>query len=98
SVSLTPSTGIRALAFDTGEGGRFEMLDEAQIERAMAAAREGLDAGMLALESVPGIAPDVRREIVRLSREGADCRDGDCRAPRLLSAFRWNGLNLAAVD
>ena len=98
SVSLTPRTGIRALAFETGDGGRFEWLDEARIEQAMSSAREGIDAGLLALDAVPGIAPDVRREVVRISREGASCRNADCKAPRLLSAFRWNGLNLAAVD
>ena len=35
---------------------------------------------------VPGIAPDIRREVVRLAE-----------APTLLEAFRWNGLNLATV-
>ena len=35
---------------------------------------------------VPGVAPDIRREVLRL---------GD--APTLLEAFRWNGLNLATV-
>src|SRR5690606_17023408 len=98
SVALKPRSGLRALAFDTGDGGRFEWLDEARIEQAMSAAREGVDAGLLALDAVPGIAPDVRREVIRISREGAGCRDADCKAPRLLSAFRWNGLNLAAVD
>lgn len=41
------------------------------------------------------VAPDVRREIIRL---GADCKGDDCRLPVLAEAFRWNGLNLAAVD
>ena len=43
----------------------------------------------------PGFAEEIRREVVRI---GADCDGKDCKAPRLLSAFRWNGLNLAAVD
>lgn len=35
---------------------------------------------------VPGVAPDIRREVDRLVE-----------APMLLEAFRWNGLNLATV-
>ena len=35
---------------------------------------------------VPGVAPDIRREVNRLVE-----------APMLLEAFRWNGLNLATV-
>lgn len=35
---------------------------------------------------VPGVAPDIRREVVRLDD-----------ATTLLEAFRWNGLNLATV-
>lgn len=41
------------------------------------------------------VAPDVRREIIRL---GSDCTGNDCRLPALAEALRWNGLNLAAVD
>lgn len=41
------------------------------------------------------IAPDVRTEIIRLGR---DCKGEDCKLPVLAEAFRWNGLNLAAVD
>ncbi|MES2858414.1 MAG: PDZ domain-containing protein [Pseudomonadota bacterium] len=41
------------------------------------------------------IAPDVRREIIRL---GSDCKGDDCKLPALAEAFRWNGLNLATVD
>jgi len=98
SAAVVPKAGGHALAFATGDGGRFEWLDEAQLERSISSAMEGLDAGLLALESVPGIAPDVRREVIRIGRDGADCKGEDCKAPRLLSAFRWNGLNLASVD
>jgi predicted metalloprotease with PDZ domain len=41
-----------------------------------------------------GVAPQIRREIVR-----EDLCDGDdCRLPLLAEAFRWNGLNLASID
>src|SRR5690606_30009207 len=78
--------------------GRSEWVEGGHVEHARAVARKELDAGLLALRSAPGIPPEVRREVIRLSREGADCSGEDCRTPRLLSAFRWNGLNLAAVD
>lgn len=98
SATVAPQPGGRAFAFTTGDGGRFEWLDDGHVEHARAVARKELDAGLLALRSAPGIPPEVRREVIRLSREGADCSGEDCRTPRLLSAFRWNGLNLAAVD
>src|SRR5690606_8769729 len=97
-ATVTPKPSARAFAFSTGDGGRFEWIDEAQFERTISSAMEGLDAGLLALESVPGIAPHVRREITRIGREGGACNGRDCPPPRLLSACRWNGLNLAAVD
>ena len=46
---------------------------------------------------MPAIAPDVRREIIRIG-PGIACKGNDCDMPALMSAFRWNGLNLAAVD
>lgn len=47
---------------------------------------------------VPGIAPDVREEVVRIRTPKADCKGEDCKFPALATAFRWNGLNLASVD
>ena len=41
------------------------------------------------------IAPDVRRELIRL---GSDCSGEHCRLPALAEALRWNGLNLASLD
>ena len=44
-----------------------------------------------------GVDPHVRTEVLRL--QGPDPCEGDnCRLPFLAEAFRWNGLNLAAVD
>lgn len=60
--------------------------------------------GQIEIESsgvhvTPGLAmaPEIRREIVRIGPDGP-CQGHDCRTPRLLSALRWNGLNLASVD
>ena len=41
-----------------------------------------------------GVAPQIRREIVREDL----CEGDDCRLPLLAEAFRWNGLNLASID
>ena len=98
SVAVTPKRSGRAFAFATGDGGALEWLDEGQLERAVSSAMEGLDASLMALESLPGIAPDVRSEVLRITRDGSACKGEDCKAPQLLSAFRWNGLNLAALD
>ncbi len=45
----------------------------------------------------PGVAPQMRTEIMRLGAHGP-CKDKPCNFPMLVEAFRWNGLNLAAVD
>ena len=95
-VALQPDGRRRALAFSTADG-RVEWLDRDAIAQGLDAARDGLQTASVALDSVPGIASDVRREIQRISREGA-CRGGDCTPGTLLSALRWHGLNLASVD
>lgn len=45
----------------------------------------------------PGVPPKVRHEIIRIG-PGIACKGKDCDMPALMSAFRWNGLNLATVD
>lgn len=46
-------------------------------------------------EWAAAVAPDLRRDIVRLR---SDCKGDDCKLPALAEAFRWNGLNLASVE
>lgn len=46
---------------------------------------------------LPAIAPDVRREVIRIGPHG-DCKGQDCDFPVLAEALRWNGLNLASVE
>ena len=43
------------------------------------------------------LAPEIRSEIIRIG-PGTACKGKDCDMPALMSAFRWNGLNLATVD
>ncbi|GAB3381694.1 PDZ domain-containing protein [Lysobacter fragariae] len=52
----------------------------------------GMDERVIVMRD--GVAPEIRREIIRMGHEGA-CRDGDC---MLAEAFRLTGLNLASVD
>lgn len=49
------------------------------------------------VEHAPGVAPEVRREIIRIASDD-NCKSGNCRTPMLMEALRWNGLNLASVD
>ncbi|BCT92764.1 hypothetical protein LYSHEL_17880 [Lysobacter helvus] len=49
------------------------------------------------LIDVPGMAPGLEQEIIRIGPRG-DCKGQDCKVPMLAEAFRWNGLNLASVD
>lgn len=98
-ATITPERRAPVLALRSGDG-HVEWLDPADPGQDLAAARHGLHAASIALEAVPGIAPEVRREITRLGRAGT-CRDGDdagCGSRNLLSALRWHGLNLASVD
>lgn len=87
SVAATPAHNARAFAFTTGDGGEFEWFDGAEMQRIQALASEFANSELV--KSLPGIAPEIRREVTRVV-------DGE--ASRLLSAFRWNGLNLAALD
>lgn len=43
------------------------------------------------------VAPEIGSEIIHIG-PGIACKGNDCDMPALMSAFRWNGLNLATVD
>lgn len=51
---------------------------------------EGMD-----FDPPPGISAEINEELRRISPA---CKGKNCKAPMMLSAFRWNGLNLASVD
>ena len=68
---------------------------EARARLAEAHARMATVDAKRQAEWAAAIAPALQREIVSLR---SDCRGDDCRLPALAEAFRWNGLNLAAVD
>lgn len=72
-------------------GGELAAHARIAAEKALAATGGARRTGELAF----AIAPDVRRDIIRL---GSDCKGEDCKLPALAEALRWNGLNLAAID
>ena len=76
------------IRMEAGDAGRHARVAEAHARAAAGDARRHA-------EWAAAIAPDVRTEIIRL---GSDCKGEDCKLPVLAEAFRWNGLNLAAVD
>ncbi|WP_411832863.1 PDZ domain-containing protein [Pseudoxanthomonas mexicana] len=85
TTSVTPQQ-TRALAL---------MLENAPRPAIDAELQEKL--ARLRVEMPTLIAPEVQRELRRLGSD--DCQDGGaCRLAVLADAFRWNGLNLAAVD
>ena len=111
-VSLTPKVGDRLMVvpegaffdgdlkvFTSTDGDVREITaDRIRIDKdtfAKARTRTNASDAKRHAEWAAAIAPDVRTEIIRL---GSDCKDDDCKLPVLAEAFRWNGLNLAAVD
>lgn len=95
SVSLVPRLDSRVMVWNQADGAVMKAGGPVFIQ-------QGVD-GTMAIESDSieiehlGTTPGMHTEVVRISRSG-DCAGGDCRAPMLAEAFRWNGLNLASVD
>lgn len=67
----------------------------AEVQAALAAS--DISAEVQAALAETNIAAEVRAALAG-SGLSADCDGEDCAPPMLLSAFRWNGLNLATVD
>ncbi|MEP6633778.1 MAG: PDZ domain-containing protein [Luteimonas sp.] len=65
-----------------GDGGTFKFdFDDTDLQRMLPA----------------GIAPQIRKELIRIGPDGA-CKGEACSFDVLSEAFRWNGLNLATID
>lgn len=92
SVKVTPGAGDHLIMLHDGDN-ELELVGAPSMHigpdgEARFAARE--------VRIAPGgIAPQIRREIIR--EDLCDDR-ADCRLPMLAEAFRWNGLNLASID
>ena len=95
TVKVTPKLGERVIVMRDADG-----LSIARGEPTMQTDRNGrlsVSAKSMEVYQATVVAPQVRSELIRLGPMG-DCKDGDCRLPVLAEAFRWSGLNLAAVD
>lgn len=88
TTSVTPSADRRFAVFTTRDGARGRA-DGNVVVHTFPDGALSIDADAIDVENLAAIAPEVRRDIRRVV---------DGQAPRLLSAFRWNGLNLASVD
>lgn len=92
SVDITPRPG-------TG----VAMLSGDELARTLEGVREGLDGvdmqriGEQVRIATSGIGQEVERALAAAGLD-ADCEGRACGTPRLLSAVRWSGLNLAALD
>lgn len=91
SASVTPKDGDRFFVIpdvaDAEIKARHAAMSAASAARIEADAKHRAEMAM--------IAPDVRREIIRLD---SDCKGDDCKMPALVEALRWSGVNLATVD
>lgn len=95
TVKVTPRLGSRALLY-AGDGFSAEDFDF-DIDIDHDAIRASVDEAM---REVSKEMPRIRQEIMRLGdcgKDGNNSRNGPCRFPVLAEAFRWSGLNLAAV-
>ena len=100
-VGVTPQIDQHVFVWNGGDGGPMKAGSRMAAPQA--------ESGVFAFDSgdfdfdfdtdamAAGIAPEIRREIIRIGPDGK-CKGDACRAPMLMSAFRWNGLNLASVD
>ncbi|HET8818151.1 MAG TPA: PDZ domain-containing protein [Xanthomonadaceae bacterium] len=79
-VRVTPRVSDRVVVWVDGNGREISTHGDVVV-MSRDAVRE-----MRERNRVPGVAPDIRREVLRLDDAGT-----------LLEAFRWNGLNLATV-
>src|SRR5690606_6144184 len=95
TVALAPRPGERVMFFDLDRAGGMDVIR--LREHAEAARAEAEAARAIALRHA-AIAPEVRREIIRLA-PGGECVAGTpCAFPVISEALRWNGLNLASLD
>ena len=94
TLSVTPQVNERVFVWN-GEAPRA--LEAPMFLGGDMQSLAGIDIETLRHDLPPGVAPQLRTEIIRL---GADnlCKDKPCNLPMLVEAFRWNGLNLASVD
>jgi S1-C subfamily serine protease len=92
TVDVTPRVDERVVVW---QGGETDAAGEGPRVIRRVIRKDGEDSDEFALPR--GVAPTIQREVIRIA-SGDACRGEPCDAPQLLSALRWNGLNLASVD
>jgi membrane-associated protease RseP (regulator of RpoE activity) len=95
SVAVTPQID-QTVYFVRDDGSLLRASGNVKMARDRTG-RLQVDADRVDHTLAPGVAPEIRQEIIRIG-PGAGCNGGHCEIPALMSAFRWNGLNLASVD
>ena len=95
SVAVTPQID-QTVYFVRDDGSLLRASGNVHMARD-STGRLQVDADRVNHTLAPGVAPEIRQEIIRIG-PGAGCKGGHCQIPALMSAFRWNGLNLASVD
>lgn len=92
-TSVTPKIGERVVVLPgAGDSKRIHIQrgDDHEFEFEF-------DADQMQGMIAPHAASEIHKEIIRLGPDG-ECKGADCKMPMLMSAFRWNGLNLASLD
>lgn len=84
SLDVTPSRHPGLMVFGNDVDGTVKMDNGRIVINRSVGAPVSID-----MDALTGITPEIQQEISRIN-------SGE--VPRLLSAFRWNGLNLASVD
>ena len=107
-VAVTPRIAENVFVWDGGDGPVGLSGDVSVLRRPDGSV--GFEADRITMSDPPGIAPDIRREVIRIGDGDAhtthntifvpNCKGKTpCAQPMLLmDAFRWNGLNLASLD
>lgn len=95
SVSLTPQLDSRVFVWNQPDGSVLNAGGPVFMQQG-ADGTIGVESDSIHIEQL-GVSPGMQTEVMRFTRSG-DCAGGDCTAPMLAEAFRWNGLNLASVD
>lgn len=94
TVDVQPRVDKRVAIWSPSSGTLSRFGGDVQIQQRADGALD-VTADRIDTETVAGVPPMLRREVVML---GDPCEGGSCSTPVLMQALRWNGLNLASVD
>ncbi len=102
SVDVLPRHDHRVAVFNGADGALIRPDGNVFIET-LPDGGFRLNADSIEVEKLAGIAPEIKVEIARVMdnavrMSGQELRGLEGQIPHLVSALRWNGLNLATVD